>query len=290
MRLRKRIPYSMGCDSCAQLNTFKLSYMMNYCKAYPQHVKAIIDCKDGKYSPLPLAGAVGDSAVIGALSTNLPVLVVLYTPYTREDGIPVYMLFACGECLSIRYIVGLPTLMDMGPSTIDLPSLRLLCPKWDVQELALKISVPNDDPLPIDNQPLGQLSSKCAQSRARANIKAVHTACNAVHARYCEPVIEVCRSGRNIKGYGQFNSSDKDPNPIFDPTLALDDVPGAPREFACNRDPGPVAFSIQKDGNRYDNNEEWVGYVCDEDTDWYEPRGYREGELTGLEATSSGGV
>ena len=36
-------------DSCEQLNTFKLSCMMNYCNAYPQHAKAIIDCKDGKY-------------------------------------------------------------------------------------------------------------------------------------------------------------------------------------------------------------------------------------------------
>ena len=135
--------------------------------------------------------------------------------------------------------------MDMVPSTIDLLFLRLMCPKWDVQELALKILVPDDDPLPIDNQPLGQLFSKCAHSRACANIKAVHAACNAVHARYCEPVIEVCRSEQNIKEYGQFNSSDKNPNPIFDPTLALDDVPGAPREFARNRDPRPVAFSIQ---------------------------------------------
>ena len=82
------------------------------------------------------------------------------------------MSFACDRYLSIRCIVGLPTLMNTGPGTIDLPSLRLLCPKWDVQQLALKMSAPNDDPLPIDNQPLSQLSSKCTQSRAHANIKA----------------------------------------------------------------------------------------------------------------------
>ena len=72
------------CNSCTQLNTFKLSCMLNYCKTYPQHVKAIIDCKDGKYSPLPLAGAAGDSAVIGALSTNRPVLVVLYSIHAQR--------------------------------------------------------------------------------------------------------------------------------------------------------------------------------------------------------------
>ena len=126
--------------------------------------------------PLPLAGAVGDRAVIGALSTNLLVLVVLYTPYALEDGTRVYMPFACGECLSIRCIKGLPTLMDMGPGTIDLPSLRLLCPKWDAQQLALRMAAPTDNPLPVDNQTLGQLSNKYAQLHARANIKAVHAA------------------------------------------------------------------------------------------------------------------
>ena len=120
------------CDSCAQVNTFKLSTIMAYCKAYPQHVKAIIDSADGKYSPMPLAGAVGDSAVLGALSTMLPVLVMLYTPYTRSDGSPIYMEFACGECLSIRCIVGMPTLLDMGPASIELGSGRVLCPNWDV--------------------------------------------------------------------------------------------------------------------------------------------------------------
>ena len=120
------------CNSCAQVNTFKLSTIMSYCKAYPHHVKAIIDSKDGQYSPMILAGAVGDSAVLGALSTMLPVLVVLYTSYTRADGTPVYMSFACGECLSIRCIVGMPTLwvapQDDGPQrrpiTYRKPSIR----------------------------------------------------------------------------------------------------------------------------------------------------------------------
>ena len=71
--------------------------------------------------------------------------------------------------------------------------------------------------------------------------------------------------GQNIKGCDQFNSSGKDPNPIFDPTSALDNVPDDPEGFACNRDPGSVAFTVQLDGNGYDDNGEWVGYICDED-------------------------
>ena len=48
-------------DSRAQVSTFKLSPVMAYCKAHPQHGKTIVDCKGVTYSSLPLAGAVGDS-------------------------------------------------------------------------------------------------------------------------------------------------------------------------------------------------------------------------------------
>ena len=43
------------CGSCAQVNTYKLSTMMSFTKAFPQYVKAIIDSKDVKYLAMPLA-------------------------------------------------------------------------------------------------------------------------------------------------------------------------------------------------------------------------------------------
>ena len=88
-------------DTGAMCSTYKLSIMMDYCKAYPHHVKEIIDSGDGNFKAVPLAGAVGDSEVLPSLSTFLPVIVILFTPWVRIDGSPVHLSFACGEALSI---------------------------------------------------------------------------------------------------------------------------------------------------------------------------------------------
>jgi len=68
-------------DTGAMCSTYKLSIMMAYCKAYPHHVKEIIDNGDGNFNAVPLAGAVGDSEVLSSLSTFLPVIVILFTPW-----------------------------------------------------------------------------------------------------------------------------------------------------------------------------------------------------------------
>ena len=86
-------------DTGAQTSTYKLSVVLTHCKDYPHRVKALVNSKDEEFSAIPLAGAIGDSAVLPALSTKLPVLVVLYTPYTKDNGDPVYMSFAFGQSL-----------------------------------------------------------------------------------------------------------------------------------------------------------------------------------------------
>ena len=278
------------CDSGAQVNTFKLSTMMKFAKACPQYVKAIIDSKDGKYSAMPLAGAVGDSAVIGALSTRLPVLVVLYTPYIRSDGSPVLMSFACGECLSIRCIIGMPTLLDMGPAVIELNSKRVLCPNWDVQQLPLKFNPPSDEPLLIDRAPTSPMSNECAQSRAKSDVKTVHAVCNAILERHCDPLLEVRDTCKNTAGYGKFNSSGRDANPIFDPASTLDLPTGGPGSFTCDRDPDPVQFAINVDDDFKGLDEQWNINVYDEDCNYYDPMGWTEAEITGLRHEPEGGM
>ena len=47
----------------AMASTYKLSIIMTHCRAYPHHVKEIIDSEDGNVKAVPLAGAVGDSEV-----------------------------------------------------------------------------------------------------------------------------------------------------------------------------------------------------------------------------------
>ena len=88
-------------DIGAMCSTYKRIIMMVYCKAYPHHVKELIDSGDGNFIAVPLVGAVDDSEVLPSLSTFLPVIVILITPWVRADGSPVYLSFACGEALSI---------------------------------------------------------------------------------------------------------------------------------------------------------------------------------------------
>ena len=114
--------------------------MMAYYKAYPHHVKETIDWGDGNFKAVPLAGAVGDSKVLPSLSTFLPVIVILFTPWVRIDGSPVYLSFACGEALSIRCIIGMPILMDMGPTAVDLASLQIELTARPTSKAVLKAS------------------------------------------------------------------------------------------------------------------------------------------------------
>ena len=95
--------------------------MINYCKRYPDHVKAIFDSRNGNYCSIPLAGAIGDGTILPTMSTYLRVVILLTTPHfniTTQE--PVLLTFACGEDLSVRSIIGMPTLISMGPATVDL--------------------------------------------------------------------------------------------------------------------------------------------------------------------------
>jgi hypothetical protein len=89
-------------DTGAMDNTYKLSIIMAYCRAYPYRVKEIINSGDGNFKAAPLAGAVGNSEVLSALSTFLQVIVILYTPRIQASGTPVYLSFYCDKVLSIQ--------------------------------------------------------------------------------------------------------------------------------------------------------------------------------------------
>ena len=203
-------------DTGAMCSTYKLSIMMDYCKAYPHHVEEIIDSGDGNFKAVPLAGAVGDSKVLPSLSTFLPVIVILFTPWVRTNGSPVYLSFACGEALSIRCIIGMPMLMDMGPAVVDLASRQIICPNYDVQQIPVMLKEPNDDPLNLANAL--PHCNKMAQAVASANVKGVHAAVNSIMIRHVNPVLDVRANGISTPGYGGFNSK---VNPIFDPMVTM---------------------------------------------------------------------
>ena len=72
-----------------------------------------------------------------------------------SDGNPVTLMYACGELLSCRNIIGLAQIMDMGDQ-LDLKSTRLLTPHWSCESLELIIKEPTDQPYNLDslNKPL----------------------------------------------------------------------------------------------------------------------------------------
>ena len=121
-------------------NTYKLGIMIDYCKRYPDHVKALFDISNGDCCPIPRAGAIGEDTVLPTMSTYLPVVIVLATPYFKvKNQEPVLLTFTCGEDLSIRSTLGVPILMSMGPSTVDLSTKLMYMPTWSCGTLPVTV-------------------------------------------------------------------------------------------------------------------------------------------------------
>lgn len=100
------------------------------------------------------------------------------------------MSFACRESHLIRYIIGLPTIMNMGTASIKFVSDRVVCPNWDIQQLSLHIHTPTNRPIPINNNLLEPLSNKFAEARASGDVNIVHGVCNVIYSRHCKPILE----------------------------------------------------------------------------------------------------
>jgi hypothetical protein len=121
---------------------------------------------------VPLAGAVSDSEVHPALSTFLQVVVIIYTPWTRVERTPMYLSFCCGKALSICYIIGIPMLMDMGPTTINLSSGRICCHNYNMLQIPIILKEPIDTPLPL-HMAVPE-SNEMIQAHTSVNVKGVH--------------------------------------------------------------------------------------------------------------------
>ena len=107
--------FQMLADTGAQCNTMRLKDALKYILRKPHHVKAVIDSRDGVYAPIPLYGMIGDNPVRDQMSTSLPVLIVLYTPYSFwETQKPFYLSLLCGNQVSVRGVVGIPFFVQTG--------------------------------------------------------------------------------------------------------------------------------------------------------------------------------
>ena len=182
-------------DTGAMTNTYKLSIMNDYCKRYPEHTKAIFDSRNGAYCPSPLVGAIGDDTILPTMSTYLSVVIVLITPYfnifTQE---PMLLTFAYGKDLSIFSILGIPTLMDMGPVNMDLNAELMYTPSYLCGSLPILFKEPTSIPL------LTTTTNPCIIQTSHT--VAMCKACKALWVNHVQPTQEVRATSSSTCCYG----------------------------------------------------------------------------------------
>ena len=189
-------------DTGAMIGTANLIGMVEFCKKYPWLAKAIIDSTDGEFHEISLAGAIRDRKCLNNLSATLPFLIEIYTSWARVSyGITVTIMYACGEFLSCRNIPGLSKLMDMG-AQLDLKSMRFLNPHWSCKSLELILKEPTDQPYNIDSLKDPLVAQYIYYEPDHDITKKIHLACNTLHARHIQPVLEARSTGSSAPGFG----------------------------------------------------------------------------------------
>ena len=84
-------------DTGAMIGTAKLSVMVELCKKYPWLVKAIIGSADGDFEEIYLASTIGNRECLKTLSTTLPLLIDIYTPWACVSyGSSGTLMYECG--------------------------------------------------------------------------------------------------------------------------------------------------------------------------------------------------
>ena len=114
---------------------------------------------------------------------------------------------------------------------VDLASLQIVCPNYDVQQIPIMLKEPNADPLPLANAL--PHCNEMAQAVVSANVKSAHAAVNLIMIRHVQPVLDVRANSVSTPGYGDFNSK---VNPIFDPMVTM-----ATKMESLDLDPGTFA-------------------------------------------------
>ena len=99
---------AMMLDSGAAINTYRLTSILALIERFPHILKSMTDCKDGRHQPLELAGIISNKAALDGVSTTLPVMIEVWTPYFDQNGEQVFVQFACGNDVSVNVILGMP--------------------------------------------------------------------------------------------------------------------------------------------------------------------------------------
>jgi hypothetical protein len=202
-------------DSCAAVNTARSDWILPIIKRYPFIVKAVVNCDDGRHSPLVLAGVVGDESILDKLSTKLPIMIELFTPYRTRSGEPMSIQFAVGKNLSVNCIFGLPWFMQFGV-VLDTVNAKVIAQNVDCNPFDVFYKVPSRDPPKLPNGAM-----KCGKLKPTLAMVAIH----AIERRstegpsppdsssapvFTEPLQKKPRHERSDDDESLFGSSDED--------------------------------------------------------------------------------
>ena len=124
-------------DNGAALNTMYLPFGLHICKKYPRLLQAMYG--PTRYHPITLSGIFKEDEL--AVSTELPVTLVLITPMRTNSGEPINVNFAAGHWVLVNLIFGLPYLQSMGPIA-DLNNNVVVVPKVRHSQFPIKYRVP----------------------------------------------------------------------------------------------------------------------------------------------------
>ena len=93
--------------------------------------------------------------------------------------------------------------MDIGDQ-LDLKSVRLLNPHWSCDSLEIILKEPTNHPYNLDalNEPL--VAQYIDYAPDHDITKKIHLACNTLHARHIQPVLEARSTGSSAPGFGSY--------------------------------------------------------------------------------------
>jgi hypothetical protein len=112
-------------DSGASLCTGNLTFFTALCKAFPHIVDSIIIAKADGFAPICLSGIVKEDGG-EATTAELPVLYTLRMPYTLRLGGPVQLQVACGQSVSVNFLIG-NTFLKRAVATLCYATHTLRC-------------------------------------------------------------------------------------------------------------------------------------------------------------------
>ena len=94
-------------DTGAALNTGDLDFWCALIEQYPEILKSATVAKADGYAPIVLSGVVRQDDSASVTTTQLPLLIEVYTPYMTVDGKTVSITIACGTGVAVNTLMGL---------------------------------------------------------------------------------------------------------------------------------------------------------------------------------------